>query len=145
MDQAEVKRFTAVSHNDLPAIRAFIEETAVSLGGIPVAVSELVVATNEAVTNILNHGYANEIGDIEVMVARQKQRLIIRLRDRAQPFDPTTVPMPDITLPLEERTPGGLGVHMMREFTDELSHHTTNDGENELIMIKYHAIHKQEI
>ncbi len=137
-----MRRFTAVSQNDLPAIREFVEKTAVSLGGTPDAVSELVVSTNEAITNILNHGYDHDDGDIEIMVARQNHKLIIRLRDRAHPFDPTTVPKPDITLPLEARTPGGLGVHMMREFTDELSYRTTNNGENELIMIKYNAVNK---
>ncbi len=140
MDQAEVRRFTAVSKNDLPAIREFVENTAVSLGGTPDAVSELVVSTNEAITNILNHGYGQDVGDIEVLVARQNHKLIIRLRDHARPFDPTTVPKPDITLPLEARILGGLGVHMMREFTDELSYRTTNNGENELIMIKYDAV-----
>jgi len=142
MNQTEVRLFTAVSQNDLPAIRAFVEKTAVSFGGTPDAISELVVSTNEAITNILNHGYHHHAGDIEMMVARQKDRLIIRLRDRAYPFDPTTVPKPDITQPLAERTPGGLGVHMMREFTDELSYRTTKNGENELIMIKYNAVNR---
>ena len=142
MNQTEVRQFTAVSQNDLPVIREFVEKTAVSMGGTPDAISELVVSTNEAITNILNHGYDHAAGDIEIMVARQNQRLIIRLRDRAHLFDPTTVPKPDITLPLEERTPGGLGVHMMREFTDELSYRTTENGENELIMVKYNAVAK---
>ncbi|KAA3660064.1 MAG: ATP-binding protein [Chloroflexi bacterium] len=142
MDQAEVKKFTAVSQNDLPAIRQFVEQTAVSLDGTPDAISELIVSTNEAITNILNHGYNHKAGDIEIMVARQNNHLIIRLRDHAHPFDPTSVPKPDITLPLEARTPGGLGVHMIREFTDDLTYRTTNDGENELIMIKYDAIIK---
>ena len=139
MDQSQVKRFTAVSQDNLPDIREFVEQAAMALGGKEDAISELVVSTNEAITNILNHGY-DQAGDIEITVGCQNHSLIIRLRDNAQPFDPTTVPKPDITLPLEQRTPGGLGVHMMREFTDKLSYRTTNNGENELIMIKYNAI-----
>lgn len=144
MDQAEVMRYKVVKPQDLPAIRAFVRKTAVSFGGTNDAISALVAATNEAVTNILNHGYENDPGSIEITVGRQKHQLIIQLRDRAHPFDPTTVSQPDITLPLADRTPGGLGVHMMREFTDALSYRTTKNGENELIMIKFHAIGDEE-
>ena len=140
MEQLLVKRFTAVSQDNLPDVREFVEQAAMSLGGTEDAISELVVSTNEAITNILNHGYNHQAGDIEITVGCQNRNLIIQLRDNAKPFDPTTVPKPDITLPLEERTPGGLGVHMMREFTDELSYRTTNNGENKLIMIKYNAV-----
>ena len=35
--------------------------------------------------------------------------ILIRVRDTAPPFDPTRLPDPDLTLPLEERPVGGLG------------------------------------
>lgn len=140
MDQTESFLFTAVSKATLPQVREFVQKTATSFGGTPDAVSELVIATNEAVTNIIRHGYSQQSGDIELTVGRQQDQLIIQLRDRGRPFDPTTAPIPDVTLPLEKRTPGGLGVHMMRAFTDTLSYCQTENGKNELIMIKYNAI-----
>jgi anti-sigma regulatory factor (Ser/Thr protein kinase) len=58
------------------------------------------------------------------------------LIDDAPLFDPTAVPPPDINLPLEERPLGGLGVHMMRQLTDELLYRVNSAGQNELIFVK---------
>ena len=46
------------------------------------------------------------------------------------------VPVPDVALPLDRRSVGGMGVHMMRQLTDELSYRTHCDGWNELVLVK---------
>lgn len=120
----------------LAAVRRFVEEAAIALHGDADVVAELVLAVNEAVTNVLLHGYRGQPGLINIGVERRGHNLVVYLRDQAPPFDPTTVPPPDITLPLERRAIGGMGVHMMREFTDELQYRRTPAGENELIMVK---------
>ena len=125
---------------DLADIRRFIEKTAADLGGNDEAVSELVLATNEAITNIIIHGYGGEPGPIEIVVDRAGQDLVVIIRDKSPFFDPCSFPLPDITIPLEQRGPGGMGILMMRSFVDDLTHRQLGEGGNELALVKCDAV-----
>lgn len=132
--------FKSAELPDLDDMRRFVETSASKLGASEDAVGEMVLAVNEAVTNILLHGYRSRPGNIEIAVEGDGNRLIVCLRDRAPLYDPTSVPPPNLALTLDERPLGGLGVHMMRQFTDELRYDVTPDGANELRLIKYAAL-----
>ena len=103
----------------------------------------MIVALNEATVNIVRHGY-QQPGVVEIGLYRQDHSLRIELRDDAPLFDPTTVPAPDITVPLAQRPFGGMGIHMMREFVDELSYQVTPNGRNQLNLVKHHAFPQSE-
>ena len=62
------------------------------------------------------------------------------MRDEGHTFDPNSRCEPDITVPLELRPPGGMGVLMIKHLTDEFDYHRTPDGCNELIMVKRDAL-----
>lgn len=128
--------FKSAELPDLDDMRRFVETSAYKLGASEDAVGEMVLAVNEAVTNILLHGYRSKPGHVEIAVEGDDDRLIVCLRDRAPLYDPTLVPSPDLRLSLDERPLGGLGVHMMRQFTDELRYRVTAAGTNELRLIK---------
>jgi serine/threonine-protein kinase RsbW len=126
----------------LALIRYFVEETATALGVDPAAISAIQLAVDEAATNIIIHGYQNQGGNLEIEVGQDRDDFIVRLRDEAAPFDPNSVSPPDITLPLEERTLGGLGIHLIRQTVDSLLHRLTAKGGNELTLIKRDACQK---
>ena len=126
----------AAGLKNLARIRRFVEKAATALGVDPAAIPYLLLAVDEAATNIIVHGYQGREGPIEVEVARQGDGLLIRLRDEAAPFDPTAIPPPDLSLPLEERAIGGMGVYLMRRCMDQVSHSCPPQGGNELILIK---------
>jgi serine/threonine-protein kinase RsbW len=126
----------AADLQNLASIRRFVEETAGALGFEPDTVSKVQLAVDEAATNIIIHGYQGQQGTFEIELRREGNGLVVFLRDDAPPFDPTQVAPPDITLPLEQRAFGGMGIHLMRQVTDELSHRLRSDGGNELILIK---------
>jgi anti-sigma regulatory factor (Ser/Thr protein kinase) len=126
--------------SDLAEIRRFVKKTSLLMGCTNDAVSEIVLAANEAVTNILIHGYEGKPGCVELVVSRDGANLIVYLRDRSPSFDPNSFPAPDITLPLELRKPGGMGIHMMRNFVDEMIYHADADGVNELALVKRDAV-----
>jgi serine/threonine-protein kinase RsbW len=128
--------FRDVSTRDLSRIRRFVLESAVSGGGDLLAAGELIVAVNEAVVNIVRHAYRNEPGEVEVTVGCSEGEIVVILLDHGPPFDPATVLRPDLTLPLEERPFGGLGVHFMHEFCDELRYRRDPGGRNELTLLK---------
>jgi len=44
------------------------------------------------------------------------------LEREAEPFDPTRAPEVDVSLPLERRRPGGLGIHLVRKVVDSLEY-----------------------
>lgn len=122
--------------DNLATVRRFIEETAASLTDDPETIGDVVLAVDEAVTNIIVHGYQNRPGVIEVEVKQRQGALVVHLRDHAPAFDPTHLPAPDVTVPLSQRAPGGLGVYLIHRLTDELRYRTTPEGKNELILVK---------
>ncbi len=128
--------YSGATVRDLNDIREFLESAILNLGGDEDVAGDLVLAVNEAVTNSLLHGYGEQPGAITVDVEADNGDLWVRLIDDAPPFDPTSVPPPDINRPLEDRPLGGLGVHMMRQLTDELSYRATDDSRNELTFVK---------
>jgi serine/threonine-protein kinase RsbW len=129
-------RYTAAGLDDLAAIRKFVEDTVTAVCLDPEAVSELIIALNEAVTNVIVHGYQGQPGAIEIAIESSDRQLLVRIRDQAPLFDPTSAPPPDVTLSLEERPLGGMGVHMMRQFVDNLYYRAISSGGNELILEK---------
>ncbi len=121
----------------LARVREFVAQSAFSLTHPSEAIDELVLALDEAVTNVIVHGYQNKSGPMRIEVGLEPGALVVILSDQSLAFDPTEVPSPDITLPLEKRKPGGLGVHMMRHLTDRLFYQRTPDGENRLTLVKF--------
>ena len=102
---------------------------------------ELVLAVEEAVTNIILHGYEGEKGVITILIQPNDGAVEIVLLDDAPPFDPTGVPAPQLDLPLDERPLGGLGVFIMRKNSDELTYQRTPTGLNELRLVKAYPDH----
>jgi len=124
----------------LTDIREFIRDTAAALGTESTAIPDVVLAANEAVTNIIVHGYRDQPATIEIEVGYEADDLIIRLRDQSFIFNPNTVLPPDLTLPLEERPLGGLGVYLTKKLMDQVLHRVTSRGGNELTLVKKNVI-----
>lgn len=128
----------AAELKQLAIIYDFVEKTAASLDLNSSDAYDLQLAVDEAVTNIIRHGYQGRQGEIEIEIEfkEEKNALVARLRDDAPPFDPTTVPPPDLDKPLVEQPLGGRGIHLMRQVMDEAVHQVTASGGNELVLIK---------
>ena len=120
----------------LAAVRAFVRDRLGAIGIEREPVGDLVQAVDECVTNVIVHGYDGRAGEVEVELEAAPQSVVVRVRDSADPFDPTGVPPPDPDRPLEERLHGGMGISLMRAAVDELHHRLLPDGRNELTMIK---------
>lgn len=75
----------------------------------------LVLAVDEACTNIIRHAYCNcEPGNISLRLTRERDMLGFELRDEAPPVDPRQVRPRD----LSECRAGGLGVNFIDELMD---------------------------
>ena len=119
----------------LADVRGFIRSVAGRAGAGQQEMDDLVTAVDESVTNVIVHGYRGGAGTVEIEVAVADQRLVVRVRDEAPPFDPTRMPDVDTSLPPEQRSPGGLGIHLARDLADQVRYQRTSRG-NELTLIK---------
>lgn len=122
----------------LSRIREYAIESATALGVVPSAFDDLRLAVDEAVTNIITHGYDGP-GDIELDLTAEGSDLIVRLRDQAPPFDLASAPPVDLSPPGERENPGGFGVFLMQSVMDDISQQATETG-NELTMVKLNVV-----
>lgn len=135
MGERVCRQFIA-DFQSLASMRRFVERVAVGGEGEPGAIADMLLAMNEATTNLVQHGYRGYPGTIEIEVGYEGDALVVCLRDWSPPFDPAQVADRDVTVPLEERPLGGLGITMMRRLADDLIYRQGPDGANELILIK---------
>lgn len=94
------------------------------------------LAVEEVAGNAIKYGFPGG-GDHEIRVRIAVERDYLRLdfTDDGIPFDPTAAPEADITLGVEERPIGGLGIFLVRKIMDSVEYRREN-GRNRLIMIK---------
>ncbi len=93
------------------------------------------LAVEEAITNIINHGYKKTGGEIMVSFTISPDRIEVHIMDAAPRFDPLSVAEPDLDGDLENRRIGGLGIFLIRQLMDEVSYRYEN-GKNNLVLIK---------
>lgn len=86
--------------------------------------ADLVV--EELFTNTVK--YSSGGRDVEIRIDGDEEKLRVRLTDfDVDAFDITKLaPRVDTTLPVTERTPGGLGLHLVRESSDAVLYEYAN-------------------
>jgi anti-sigma regulatory factor (Ser/Thr protein kinase) len=91
----------------------------------------------EAVTNVINYAFADLPPPhmIRVKLDIAIERIVAEVVDNGRAFDPLARPEPDLSRPIEERDPGGLGILLMRRMTDRIEYRRSN-GDNRLLLEK---------
>jgi serine/threonine-protein kinase RsbW len=107
--------------DQLPELRQFVVIQARKAGLETTRLAALDLAVEEAAVNIITHAYPETPGLLEFSCHSDETEFVVELADKGEPFDPTATTDPDTTLPLEERNPGGLGLHLIRRSCDKLS------------------------
>lgn len=103
---------------------------------------ELRLAVEEALVNVVKHGYAGRApGNLRLALTLESRdgRPAVRvdLQDQGHPFDPLSLDAPDLGAGAEERPIGGLGVMLMRQLSDlQTYRHDAGHG-NWLTLVKY--------
>lgn len=124
------------SYDQLESVRSLVEQTASEMGMAPDVIYDLTLAITEVVTNVIMHGYRGKPGIIEITFGRDGSDFILQVRDEAPAFDPNSISEPDITAPLDQRVPGGLGIFLTKKLVDSLTHHLLENGGNEITLVK---------
>jgi serine/threonine-protein kinase RsbW len=94
------------------------------------------LAIEELVTNCIKYAY-DDAGEhtIEIVLCVADRALTIVVVDDGHAFDPLLAPSPDLSLDIEDRPIGGLGIHLLRQLADEV-HYERRDGANRLTLTK---------
>jgi serine/threonine-protein kinase RsbW len=93
------------------------------------------LAVEEAITNVIVHGYEGREGEIAITCRATKGIVEIQIEDTAPPFDPLSLPEPDLTASVDDRKIGGLGIFLIRQVMDNIVYRH-EDNKNILILIK---------
>jgi anti-sigma regulatory factor (Ser/Thr protein kinase) len=96
------------------------------------------IALEELLTNIILYGYEDDRAhDITLRLSDDAEELAVELEDGGRAFNPLDNPDPDVTLSLEEREVGGLGIFLVRKFMTDLVYQRS-EGKNRMGLKKRH-------
>jgi anti-sigma regulatory factor (Ser/Thr protein kinase) len=81
----------------------------------------------ELFTNVVKYGRRSDL-PLRIDIGRIAGGVEVTLTDTdAEPFDVTRAPDADINLPIEQREPGGLGIHLVRKMVDSIEYRYSAD------------------
>jgi serine/threonine-protein kinase RsbW len=119
-DLAEIPRLAE-------AVETFCEPFAPSMKDL----MALQLALEETVTNVINHGYKEHPAGSRTFTvelsAPAPDRLRATVTDDAPAYDPLARPEVDVSLPIEDRPIGGLGVHLVKKLMHHASYERRDD------------------
>lgn len=108
----------------LDKVITFVDDLARAGGLSAVSAGRLRLAVEELVTNSIVHGFGDSRGpwsEISLEACVEESEVWLRVSEDAPPFDPTRSHLPqDLDKPLDERTPGGLGLFLARRAVDRM-------------------------
>jgi serine/threonine-protein kinase RsbW len=121
----------------LSAARSMIANVAQRLGFNEVRCGQVSLAVDEALCNIINHGYAKrDDGMIWLhlhVLEEDRTGLKVVIEDEAKQVDPVQIKSRD----LDDIRPGGLGVYIIREIMDEVRYEKRNHKGMRLTLVKW--------
>ena len=118
--------------DEIDRLKPFVTDAATQAGLSAKETKRLRAALEEALANVINYSEATAI----MLTAEKADRqLVITIDDDGLPFDPTQDSPTDLSIPADQRPPGGMGIHMMQRMTDGLNYQRL-DGHNILKLFK---------
>ena len=120
----------------IPQLNAFVDEVCETVGLDMATTMSMNLALEEAVVNVMSYAYPQGIiGNVKIEAKANEKRLKFTLSDTGTPFDPTKKEDADISLSVEERPIGGLGIYLVRQIMDSVNYERIG-GKNVLTLRK---------
>ena len=105
----------------LGLVRDVTRKMAEDAGFDEATASQIALAVDEAVTNVLEHAYHGALGrPVELCFLDEASEFRVEVRDAGDHVDPREVPEVDLRQYATERRTGGLGVHLMGKIMDSV-------------------------
>ena len=98
---------------------------------------QISVAIDELLANIASYAYSTGTGEVTVRFEFEadSRTVAITFIDGGIPYDPLAKPDPDVTLGVEKRDVGGLGIFLVKKTMDDMTY-ARQDGRNMLTIRK---------
>jgi serine/threonine-protein kinase RsbW len=126
------------STENLIQIRKFTESVAQESGFSEDEIGKIILAVDEACTNIIKHAYKySPEEEIKITITFDSNKLVISIVDHGNHFDPNVIPEPDIKEYYKQKKSGGLGMFLIKKLMDEVVYSTTTGNKNQVTLIKY--------
>jgi serine/threonine-protein kinase RsbW len=128
------KQLTVKSRTEnLSEIREFVKSAALDTGFSPDTIENIVLAVDEACTNIIKHAYKfYPDGEILIKVRCSGRKFTIELIDYGSSFEPDKVPVPDIRKFYQQHKVGGLGIYLMKTLMDDVKYRSVPGKYNQV-------------
>ncbi len=127
----------------LPDIRSFVETVLAETPFRRKDTTAILLAIEEACTNVIRHAYLYGEGTIKLRLSLFKDRMGVSIYDRGRSFDFDKLTDPNLDHYIKTGRKGGLGIYLIRKVTDDVSY-STNAGVNELKLVKRYPDIKPE-
>lgn len=106
---------------NLSVIRSFVQAAAEEAGISQENTSDILLAVDEACTNIIKHAYKSfPDGEIIITLGYSAEKFTITIIDYGSAFSPDAVPKPDLQEYYRQRRIGGLGMYLMKTLMDDV-------------------------
>jgi serine/threonine-protein kinase RsbW len=124
--------------DNLLEVREFVLRAAREFGFSEEEASKIVLAVDEACTNVIKHAYQFAPDrEIEVVIQPVKDRMQITVIDDGKSFNPSIAKLPDLKQHLSHYRRGGLGIYLMRTLMDKVEYKYAPGKKNEVRLTKY--------
>jgi len=132
---------TILSRTDnLLGAREFVSSAARAFGFSEEETANIVLAVDEACTNIIKHAYQYVTNkEIEISILQKNQSFEVRIFDNGKAFDPSALRPPDIKEHIGHHRGGGLGVYMMKRLMDKVEYNFNPGNRNEVRLTKFRS------
>ena len=116
---------------NMAAVTSFVDGELEQLGCPMKTQMQIDVAVDELFGNIAHYAYHPDIGPatVRVEVTENPSVVVITFIDNGVPYNPLAKEDPDITLSVEERQIGGLGIYMVKKTMDDIAYEY-KEGQN---------------
>lgn len=121
-------------------VRIFIDDTLEKAGCPEKVRTQFLIAADEIISNIFNYSKSSSV---TVEIKTEGDEVNLTFIDDGIPYDPLAKKDPDISLPTEEREPGGLGIFITKKLMDEVIYEYLDHRNILSIRKRYNEINKE--
>ncbi|KAF0151716.1 MAG: anti-sigma regulatory factor serine/threonine protein kinase [Ignavibacteria bacterium] len=127
MAEKVYKRVVSSDPDLLPELEEFVIQIAKEVNLDSTKINNLALSFSEAISNCMKHGNRfDKSKTVTIVVTVSELKLTIMLKDEGKGFDINSVPDP--TKPENILKDSGRGIHIMKNFVDDLRYNFTPQG-----------------
>ena len=93
------------------------------------------ICLEEVYVNIASYAYGDKSGTARISAEKNDNEITLKFEDKGISYNPLQKEDPDITLSLEERPIGGLGIFMVKEMVKDIEY--KREDEKNILILKF--------